>query len=311
MKQIGTSSLWTEKYRPKYLQDYICTDDVKLLIQKVIDSKDVPCFIFYGSGGTGKTSLAQVIANEIGSDLLYINGSLENGIDTIRHKVQQFAMTSSLMDDSKKLIVIDEAERMIAAQESLKVLVEQTESNARFIFCTNNLTKIIQPLQSRSQLIQFGTTKTKDLVLATFKRMCFILDNEGITYDKKVLAEITQKVFPDIRKLINELQKFSKMFGCIDEKILAASDDSQVVELISSMKSKKFNSVRKICTMIDPSQFYTLFYKDIDEHLKDSSKPNVILILADYANKHSATTDQELNLAACVTSIMLEGEIWK
>jgi len=193
----------------------------------------------------------------------------------------------------------------------LKVLQEQCESNARFIFCTNNLTKIIQPLQSRSQLIQFGTTKTKDLVLATFKRMCFILDNEGIAYDKKVLAEITQKVFPDIRKLINELQKFSKMFGCIDEKILAASDDSQVVELISSMKSKKFNSVRKICTIIDPSQFYTLFYKDIDEHLKDSSKPNVILILADYANKHTATTDQELNLAACVTSIMLEGEIWK
>lgn len=311
MKQIGTSSLWVEKYRPKYLQDYICTDDVKRLIEQVIESKEVPSFIFSGTGGTGKTSLAQVIANEIGSDLLYINGSLENGIDTIRHKVQQFAMTSSLMDDSKKLIVIDEAERMIAAQEAIKVLQEQCESNARFIFCTNNLTKIIQPLQSRSQLIQFGTTKTKDLVVATFKRMCFILDNEGITYDKKVLAEITQKVFPDIRKLINELQKFSKMFGCIDEKILAASDDSQVVELISSMKSKKFNLVRKICTMIDPSQFYTLFYKDIDEHLKDSSKPNVILILADYANKHAATTDQELNLAACVTSIMLEGEIWK
>lgn len=199
----------------------------------------------------------------------------------------------------------------LQGQDSLKVLQEQTEKNARFIFCTNNLNKIIQPLQSRSQLLQFGTTKTKDLVLSTFKRMCFILDNEGVTYDKKIVAEITQKVYPDIRKLINEFQKYARMFGTIDERILASSDDTQVTELISSMKAKKFNSVRKICTQIDPSQFYTLFYQDLDTYLKDSSKPNVILILADYANRHTQTIDQEINLVACVTAIMLEGDIWK
>lgn len=311
MKEIGHSSLWVEKYRPKTLDDYICTNNIRNLIKSVITSKEVPCFIFHGTGGCGKTTLAYVISNEIGCDLKYINGSLETSIDKIRYDVQQFARTSSMMG-GKKLIVIDELDRMsIAACESLKCLQEETESNARFIFCTNNIQKIIQPLQSRSQIIHFGTEKTNDLLLATFKRVQFILDNENIKYDKKVLAEITKKLFPDIRKLINEIQKYAQMYSCIDERILTTTDDVKTDELINEMKAKKFNNVRKICEQVDPDQFYTLFYSQIDQQLKDNAKPNVILTLARYAFQHTTTIDKTINLTACCIELMQEGDIWR
>lgn len=304
MERIGTSSLWVEKYRPTTINDYICNEDIRNLIFKIIESKEVPCFLLEGMGGTGKTTLGKVIANELDSDLLYINGSLETSVDTIRYKVQQFAMTSSLMG-GLKLVIIDEIDRMsTAAQESLKVLQEQTEKNARFIFCTNNLQKIIQPLQSRTQLLSFGKEVTQELILQAFKRVKFILTNEGIAFDKAVLAELTQKYFPDMRKLINELQKNASMYNEIDGRALLNGDDSQIESLIGEMKAKKFNSIRKMCSEIDTASFYTTFYATIVDHVDVSTLPDIILELSEAAWKDSITLDKEINLTACVISIM-------
>lgn len=305
MKEVGDSTLWVEKYRPKTLVDYICSEQNRKLIQSVIDQGEVDCWILEGIGGTGKTTLGLIIANELDMDLLYINGSIETSVDTIRYKVNQFAHTSSLMGNSK-LVVIDEIDRMsTAAQDALKVLQEQTESNARFIFCTNNLQKIIQPLQSRAtHTIRFGREKTKDLVMGYFKRVCFILDNEGIKYDKKVLAEVVQLNFPDFRKLIGNIQTLSRMHGEIDQRALSFTDDAKTIDLMNEMKALKFTTCRKICADIDTSSFYTQFYAQIDVFIADDSKPEVIVILADYAAKDVTTTDKEVNVVACVIEIM-------
>lgn len=307
MKEVGTSTLWVEKYRPKYLVDYICSSENRALIQRVLDDQEVDCYIFEGIGGTGKTTLGNLIANELDMDLLYINGSLETSIDTIRHKTTQFAMSSSLTDN-KKLIIIDEIDRMSgAAQDALKVLQEQAEANARFIFCTNNLHKIIQPLQSRAtHIIRFGREKTKELVMAYYKRLLYILDNEKVPYDKKVLAELTQTHFPDLRKLIGMIQTLSKMYGAIDERAVTFGDDAKTVDLMMEMKARKFNVCRKICTEIDTSTFYTQFYDHMDAHILDECKPDVCLILARYAAQDSCTTDKELNLVACVAELIPE-----
>jgi DNA polymerase III delta prime subunit len=236
--------------------------------------------------------------------LLYINGSLETSVDTIRYKVQQFAMTSSLMG-GLKLIIIDEIDRMsTAAQESLKVLQEQSERNARFIFCTNNLQKIIQPLQSRTQLIRFGKEITQELIVQAFKRVKFILANEEIAFDKAVLAQMTQNYFPDMRKLINELQKNATMFGEIDGRAIISGDDGQIESLITEMKAKKFNNIRKMCSEIDSSTFYTTFYEAIVDHVDVSTLPDIILELAEAAWKDTITLDKEINLTACVISIL-------
>jgi DNA polymerase III delta prime subunit len=304
MELIGTSSLWVEKFRPKTLDDYICDDNTRTLIRTIIDSKEVPCFLLEGIGGSGKTSLAYVIANELDMDLLYINGSLETSVDTIRYKVHQFVQTSSMMG-GKKLVVIDELDRMsVQAQESLKVEQEQSERNARFIFCTNNAHKIIQPLHSRTQLISFGKEMSQELLLQTFKRVKFILMNEGIEFDKAVLAELVQTYFPDMRKLINELQKAAMMYGKIDGQAMFSGDDGQVQNLITEMKAKKFNSIRKICSELDTATFYTTFYTTIVDHVDVTCLPDIILELADYAWKDTITLDKEINLTACVISIL-------
>ena len=304
MKHIGESSLWVERYRPKYLTDYICSEANRKLFQTVIDQKEVDCFLFEGSGGTGKTTLAQIIAHELDADLLYMNGSLETSIDDIRYKVKQFSMTSSLMG-GKKIIIIDELDRMSAqAQDALKVLQEQTESNARFIFCTNNLQRIIQPLQSRAQVISFGKEKTKELMVGCFKRLCFILDNEGFEYSKEILKTIMMSMFPDFRKTIGRIQILCKMYGCVNEFALAFTDNAMVSNLIGEMKTRKFNTVRKICSELDTATFYTEFYALLDEHVEDQCKPDVILALAEYAAKDSSTLDKEINVVACIISIM-------
>jgi DNA polymerase III delta prime subunit len=305
MKEVGSSTLWVERYRPKYLVDYICSEANRSLIQSVLDEQEVDCWILEGMGGTGKTTLGYIIANELDMDLLYINGSIETSVDTIRYKVSQFC-TSSSLTDNKKLVIIDELDRMsLQAQDALKVLQEQTESNARFIFCTNNLQRIIQPLMSRAtHVIRFGREKSKELVIAYFKRLAYILDTQEVKYDKKVLAELTQLHFPDMRKLIGVVQTLARMHGEIDERALAFTDDTKVTDLILEMKGRKFNNVRKICADMDTSTFYTQFYAQIDQHLADECKPDVVLVLARYAAQDASTCDKEVNLVACVVEVM-------
>lgn len=307
MNDTYQSSIWTEKYRPKTLADYICSDDIRNFVQKIITTKEIPCILMEGSQGTGKTSISKIIANETGSDLMYMNGSMETSVDNIRYKVQQFCMTSAMFG-GKKLVIIDECERISAAgMDSLKILVEETEANARFIFCTNNVHKIIAPLQSRCQLITFGKEKTKEMYKATFKRICHILDIEKVEYDKSVISELTMKHYPDIRKIINECQKFNTMYGKITPAILSSIDDSEAFKtVIDAMKNKKFTEMRKIVPELDFDNIYTKLYSEIDEYLENESKPNAIITIGEWQYKSGMSVDKELPIVCMMIELMKE-----
>lgn len=311
MEIVGNSSLWVEKFRPKTVNDLILPETVKQYFQKLVDEGEVPNILLAGRAGLGKTSIALALCNVIKADKLYINASIENSIDTVRYKVQQFAMTSSFLD-GKKIVILDELDRMQAGQDALKALIEQTESNCRFIIITNNLSKIIEPIKSRTHYIDFNWPKKdqKELMVNYFKRICWILDEEKINYNKKVLAEYVQKMYPDFRKTLNELQKFVQMHGEVTDKIFSSMDDGQFNSLTTELKNKKFNNVRKIATELDPDSFYGTFYHEIDNLLEDKCKPDIIMLLAQYAYESSLSVNKEITLVACLVQIM-RNSIWK
>lgn len=203
-------------------------------------------------------------------------------------------------------------DRMVAGQDALKALVEQTESNCRFIFITNNLAKVIDPIKSRTHHIDFnwGKKDQKDLMVAYFKRICWIMEQEKVKYDKKVLAEYVQKMYPDFRRTLNELQKFIQMHGEVSEKIFSSMDDSQLNSLVVELKNKKFTNMRKIATEVDADSFYGGFYQEIDNLLQDACKPDIIMILAQYCYESSLSVNKEISLVACLTQIM-KTAIWR
>lgn len=313
MELIGNSTLWTERYRPQTIADYITTPEIGKILYSIKTTGEIPNLLLYSrSPGTGKTTFANVVAKTLECDLLYINASLETSIENIRYNVTQFTMTSSLMG-GKKLVVLDEAERLSPpAQEALKVLIEQTECNARFILCTNNMQRIVPPVISRCQVVSFEHSEKdiQNLMVQYFKRLQFVLGNEKVEYDKAVVAELVKKLFPDMRKCLNELQKFHKMHGKIDEKIFGNLTDSKTTDLITKLKARKFADIREACSNIDPAQFYSEFYQQITDYLQPECIPNIILIIARYANMHCMTTDAEINLTAAVVEIMQEAK-WR
>lgn len=312
MKEIGNSSLWVERYRPKCVEDIVATSNIKKLLASIVESGDLPNLLLYGSAGIGKTTAAKAIAAELEMDHLYINGSLETSVDVIRDRVKQFATTSSLMG-GKKVVIMDECDRISAnGQDALKVLLEESEGNARFIFCTNNVQKIIPPLHSRCKLVSFNYTSddAPDIMVQYFKRVKFILTNEGVEFDVNTLRKYITMLYPDFRKTINELQGYVRIHGKVDDGLLAAADASYMGELVGLLKGKKYDSMLKLASEIDPAMFYSNFYAEIRDHLVPQSIPEVILVLADYANRHTQTVDQDVNLAACLTELMMKGQ-WK
>jgi len=301
MKEISKSSLWVERYRPKCFEDLIIPEHLKTFTSQIKKDGDVSNLIFSGPAGTGKTSLAKSIANELKADVLHMNCSLDNSINDIRYKVQSFATSVSLFSDGKKIAILDEFERLSQqAQDSLKALIEDTEETCRFFFITNNLQKVIPPLISRTQGFIFGSEEAekKNLVVSMFKRTQFILDNEGIPYNKKVLAEFVAKTYPDFRKTLNELQKFAKSYGEITEDIFNVTDEKLLNDLVSELKAKKFGNIRKIASNIDCNSFYTSFYTDLDEYLDRSCIPDTVVMLAEYCYRDAISTDREINLVA-------------
>jgi replication factor C small subunit len=303
--------LWTEKYRPQTVEDCILPERLKIPFQEYVNQKQIPNLLLTGGAGVGKTTIAKAMCNEIGADYMVINGSDENGVDIIRIKVKNFASSMSL-GGGRKVLIIDEADYLsVNAQACLRNAIEEFAVNCSFIFTCNYKAKIIDPLHSRCAVIEFGMKNGEKQKMATdfLKRILSVLDAEKIEYDKKVVAELVMKHFPDFRRVINELQRYSQL-GKIDVGILAQISDVSITQIVKYLKEKDFTAIRTwaATTDIDATTIYRKLYDNLYEILKPSSIPQIVIILADYQYKQAFVADQEINLVACLTEIMANGE---
>jgi DNA polymerase III delta prime subunit len=305
------SFLWVEKYRPQKIDDCILPDRTKDIFNKIVEDGRIPNMILAGGPGMGKTTVAKALCNEIGCDWLMINGSEESGIDVLRTKIRGYASTVSF-DGGRKVVILDEADYLNpqSTQPALRSFIEEFEKHCSFIMTCNYANRIIAPLHSRCQVVEFKINKEdKVQVGAQFgKRLYGILDQEGVEYDKKVVAEVLFKHFPDYRRVLNELQKYSS-YGKIDTGILSQVAEVNLKDLIKAMKEKRFNDVRKwVADNIDndPQKIYRKLYDASSEYIEPQSTPQLVLFLADYQYKSAFAADQELNLVACLVEIMVE-----
>lgn len=307
------SSLWVEKYRPKTVADCVLPDRLKKVFQDFVDKGEFPHLILAGTAGTGKTTVAKALCEELGMDYLFLNGSDENGIDTFRMKIKGYASSMSLMG-AKKAIIIDEADYLNAnsVQPALRGAMEEFEDNCRFIFTCNYKNRIIEPLHSRSTVIDYRLKpEEKPKMARDFMRYVeHILKQEAVPYNGKVVAEFIMKHFPDFRKTINELQTYA-LRGEIDEGILSASGDVSLKELVVALKDRNFKSMRQWVSQHgneDAARLYRKIYDALYDILKKESIPPAVIILAKYQYQAAFVADQELNLTACLTEMMAECE---
>ena len=302
-----------EKYRPKTIDDCILPEATKRDIKNAIAAGDIPNLVLYGGAGSGKTSLCYAIANETNSEILYINASLERSIDVIRNQVMSFSSTVSLTD-SRKIVLIDESDGLTTiAQNSLKGVTEQF-TNVRFFFTSNHINKIIDPIKSRCVNINFKIDQAEKPKIAAkfFKRVTQILDNEGIEYEKPVVAELVNKYFPDFRRTLNEIQRCAAG-GKIDAGVLINRNKESLDGLFSSMKQKNFTEVRKWVGQnsdIDPQVLFKDIYDNSTELLQPQCVPQVVLILSDYSFKSTHSVDPEILMTAALVELMVAC-VWK
>ncbi len=304
--------LWVEKYRPNKIKDCILTEELKDTFSKFVDQGEIPNLLLSGTAGTGKTTVARALCEEIGADYIIINGSDEGRqIDTLRNKIKNFASTVSLTEESNhKVVIVDEADYMNAdsVQPALRNFIEAFYNNCRFIFTCNYKNKILPALHSRCTVVDFRITNGQKVKTATalLKRLGKILKDEEIEFDKKVLAELIQKYYPDFRRTINELQRYS-VRGKIDSGILFNLSEANHKELITVLKEKRFNDMRKwVVQNLDkePSSLFTGIYNVLYQYLNPQSIPQAVLIIAGYQYKAAFVADQEINTVACLTEIM-------
>ena len=304
--------LWVEKYRPQKIDDCVLPDALKKTFKEYIAQGELPSFLFSGTAGVGKTTVAKALCNEIGAEYIMINGSDEGrSIDVLRTTVKSFASTVSLTD-SKKVIIIDEADYMNAqsVQPALRSMIEEFSANCRFIFTCNFKNRIIEPLHSRCAVIEFKIDSSDKQSIAAnfFKRASQILKNEQIEFDPKVVAELITKHFPDYRRILNELQRYS-VAGRIDSGILVNMSEESFRSLIKMLKEKDFTEVRKWIAKQSDADTTTLFrelYDTATQHMEANSIPQLILILADYQYKAAFVADHELNMMAALTEVMAQ-----
>ena len=305
--------LWVERYRPRTIKDCILSEDLKKTFLEFLKQKEIPNLLLSGTAGTGKTTVARALCEELGADYIIINGSDEGRqIDTFRNNIKNFAATVSLTEESNhKVVIVDEADYMNAdsVQPALRNFIETFHKNCRFIFTCNYKSKIIPALHSRCTVIDFRIANNDEKVKTAtqlMNRLCKILDDEKIGYEKKVLAELIQKHYPDFRRTINELQRYSAR-GKIDSGILFSISEVSHKELITSLKEKRFNDMRKwVVQNLDkePSFLFRSIYDVLYQNLNPNSIPQAILIIAGYQYKASFVADQEINMVACLTEIM-------
>ncbi len=303
--------LWVEKYRPQKIEDCILPDALKKTFQEFVNRKEIPNLLLCGTAGVGKTTVARALCEEVGCDYIIINGSDENGVDAVRVKIKNYASSMSL-SGGRKVVILDEADYLTPnAQAILRAGIEEFASNCSFIFTCNFKNRIIDPLHSRCTVIDFKANGSKAKMASQFfHRVCGILNDEGVTYDKEVVAAVITKHFPDNRRILNELQRYS-VSGTIDKGILAAVSDVQLGELFKALKDKDFASCRKWVTNNldnDQSRIFRGLYDGLYEQLKPVSVPQLVLILAKYQYQAAFVADHEINLIACLTEIMVECE---
>ena len=306
--------LYVEKYRPHKIEDCILPDRLKKVFQDYVTKGDIPNLMLTGTAGCGKTTVAKAMCEEIGCNFLFINSSDERGIDTLRTKIKGYASTVSLTG-GRKVIILDEADYLTPeAQAGLRGAIEEFSENCSFIFTCNFKARLIDALHSRCSVVDFAlrTDEKVKMQAQMFKRLTTILSTEGIEYDKGVLGKIVQRYFPDYRRTLNELQRYSTS-GNIDAGVLSQVESVRKLDdLINYLKDKDFSSMRKWVVNnsdIDQSRIFRSIYDNLCVYLKPESVPMAVVTLAKYQYQSAFVADQELNLVACLTEIMVECEI--
>jgi len=307
--------IWVEKYRPQKIDECILPENIKKTFSDFLNKGEIPNMLLAGPPGVGKTTVAKALCKELGVDYYVINGSDEGRfLDTVRTNAKNFASTVSLTSESKhKVIIIDEADNTTSdVQLLLRASIEEFSRNCRFIFTCNYKNKIIEPLHSRCVVVEFGiqSKHKQKIAIDFFNRLGYILEKERVEFDKKVLAELINKHFPDWRRILNECQRYS-VSGKIDSGILAAFSDVAVDDLITNLKQKNFPEVRKWVVANLDNGIDILFrriYDKLYSELKPTSIPAAVLVIAKYQYQMAFVADQEINMLACLTEIMVECE---
>lgn len=307
-----THVLWTEKYRPATVSDCILPERLKHPFAEYVRQGIIPNLLLAGGAGVGKTTIAKAMCNEIGCDYMVINGSDESGIDIFRTKIKSYASSLSLAG-GRKVIIIDEADYLNpnSTQPALRNAMEEFAGNCSFIFTCNFKNRLIDPLHSRCAVVDFTLKngEKQKMAAAFFGRVQMILKTEHIEYDQKVLVEFIKKFFPDFRRILNELQRYSQ-YGKIDVGLLSHLGDVEINEVVKYLKEKDFGSLRKWVGSheVEPAVLYRKIYDNLYEVLKKESIPQAVLLLADYQYKGAFCADQEINMMACLTELMMSCE---
>tara|TARA_B100002019_G_scaffold289547_1_gene305390 strand:- start:1537 stop:2466 length:930 start_codon:yes stop_codon:yes gene_type:complete len=303
--------LWVEKYRPNTIEDCVLPDRLKNTFTEIVQQGEIPNMLLCGTAGTGKTTVAKALCNELGVDFIVINGSDESGIDVLRTKIRDFASTVSFGGQTK-VVILDEADYLNpnSTQPALRAFIEEFSGNCRFIFTCNFKNRIIEPLHSRCAVIDFKLNKNEKQTIASkfMSRMQFILKSEDIDYSDKVIAELLMKYFPDYRRTLNELQRYSRS-GVIDEGILSNIAEVNMKGLHDALRDKDWRKMRQwVVNNIDsdPTGLYRKVYDSLVD--KVQQVPHLVLLIADYQYKSAFVADQEINMTACLTDIMASCE---
>ena len=306
---IAEQMLWVEKYRPQTIDECILPESTKNMFKEFVGRGELQNTLMCGSAGVGKTTVARALCNEIGADVLFINCSEDSGIDTLRSKIRNFASTVSLTN-SKKVVILDEFDyaNQNSLQPALRAAIEEFANNCRFILTCNFKNRIIEPIHSRCAVVEFKIdNKDKPKIAAQFfKRITNILKTEGVEFEPQVVAEIVNKHFPDFRRVLNELQRYS-VSGKIDAGILVNLGDESFKTLVKHLKAKNFTEVRKWVGQnsdIETSALFRQLYDKATDVLEPSSVPQLVLLLADYQHRAAFVADSEINIMACMVELM-------
>jgi len=307
--------LWVERYRPAKIADAILPDNLKATFQEFVNQKNIPNLILAGGAGVGKTTVARAMLEELECDYIIINGSMNGNIDTLRNEIKNFASAVSL-SGGRKYVILDEADYLNAnsTQPALRNFMEEFSKNCGFILTCNYKNRIIEPLHSRCSVIDFKITKKElpELAKQFMRRVCTILTTENIEFDKAVVAEVLKKHFPDWRRVLNELQRYSAT-GKIDSGILVNLQEVSLKSLMTFLKERDYTNMRKwVAENIDndANGMYRMIFDQASQYVTKDTIPAIVLILGKYQYQHAFAADQEINLVCCLTEIMMEGT-WK